>query len=51
MNLISNSDLSSAKLNLDINDIYNLVNDNSNITDFEKNNAFNSKAVPLSNES
>jgi hypothetical protein len=51
MNVISNSDSSSAKSNLDINDIYDLVNDNSNTTNFRENNASNSEAIPLSSES
>jgi hypothetical protein len=37
MNVIFNSDLLSAESNLDINNTYDLVNDDSNITDFGKN--------------
>jgi hypothetical protein len=37
MNVIFNSNSSSAESNLDINDTYDLVNDDSNITDFGKN--------------
>jgi hypothetical protein len=51
MNVISNSDSSSAKSNLDINDTYDLVNDDSSTTDFGENDASNSEAVPLSSES
>jgi hypothetical protein len=51
MNMISNSDLSSAESNLNINNIYNLVNDNSSITNFGENNVFNSEAISLSSES
>jgi hypothetical protein len=51
MNVISSSDSSSAESNLDINNIYNPVNNNSNTTDFGKNNVFNSEAVLLSSES
>jgi hypothetical protein len=51
MNVISNNDSSSAESNLDFNDTYNLVNDNSSITNFGENDASNSEAVPLSSES
>jgi hypothetical protein len=51
MNVISNSDSSSAESNLDINNNYDPANDNSSITDFEENNTFNSEIVPLLNES
>jgi hypothetical protein len=51
MNVISNSNLSSVKSNLDINNTYNSVNNNSNITNFRENNTFNSKVILLSNES
>jgi hypothetical protein len=51
MNVISNSDSSSAKSNLNINDTYDLVNDNFSITDFGENNAFNSEVIPLLSES
>jgi hypothetical protein len=51
MNVIFDSNSSSAESNLDINDTYNLVNDNSSTTDFGENDAFNSEVVPLSSES
>jgi hypothetical protein len=51
MNMISNSDLLSVESNLDINNIYNLVNNDSSITDFGENDASNSEAVLLSSES
>jgi hypothetical protein len=51
INVISNNDLSSAKSNLDINNTYNPINDNSSTTDFGENDAFNSEAVPSSSES
>jgi hypothetical protein len=51
MNVISDSDSLSAKSNLNINDIYNLINNDSSTTDFRENNAFNSEAVPSSSES
>jgi hypothetical protein len=47
INVISDSDSSSAESNLDINDIYDLINDNSSITDFRENDDSNSEAVPL----
>jgi hypothetical protein len=37
MNVISNSNSSNIKSNLNINDIYNSINDNSSITDFRVN--------------
>jgi hypothetical protein len=49
--LISNSDSSSAKSNLNINNIYNLVNNNSSTTNFRENNTFNFEVVLLSSES
>jgi hypothetical protein len=51
MNVISNSDSSSAESNLNINDIYNLVNNNSSIINFKENDAFNSEEVLLLSES
>jgi hypothetical protein len=45
--VISNSDLLSVELNLDINNIYNLVNENSSITDFGKNDASNFETILL----
>jgi hypothetical protein len=51
MNVISNSDSSSAKSNLDINNTYNLVNDDFSITDFGENNASNSEVVLSSSKS
>jgi hypothetical protein len=51
MNVISNNDSSSIESNLNINNIYNLVNNNFSITDFGENDAFNSEAVPSSSES
>jgi hypothetical protein len=51
MNVISNSDSSSAKSNLNINNTYNSINDDFSITDFGENNVFNSEAEPSSSES
>jgi hypothetical protein len=51
MNVIFNNDSLSVELNLDINNTYNLINDNSSTTDFGENNTFNFEAVPLSSES
>jgi hypothetical protein len=51
MNVISDSDSSSAESNLNINNTYNLVNDNFSITNFGENDAFNSEVVLLSSES
>jgi hypothetical protein len=51
INVISDNDSSNTKLNLNINNIYNLVNDNSSITDFGENDASNSEAVLLLSES
>jgi hypothetical protein len=51
MNVIFNSDSSSAESNLDINDTYDLVNDDFSITNFRKNDTSNSEAVLLSSES
>jgi hypothetical protein len=51
MNVISNNDSSSAESNLNINNTYNLVNDDSSTTNFKENNTFNSKVIPLSSES
>jgi hypothetical protein len=51
MNVISNSDSLSVESNIDINDTYNSVNNNSNITNFGENDTFNFKAIPLLNES
>jgi hypothetical protein len=51
MNVISDSNSSSAKSNLNINNIYDLINNDFSITDFEENDTSNSEAVPLSSES
>jgi hypothetical protein len=51
MNVISISNSLSAESNLNINNTYNPVNDNSNTTDFRENNASNSEVVLLSSES
>jgi hypothetical protein len=51
MNVISDSDSSSAESNLDINDTYDLINDNSNTTNFGKNDTSNFEAVLSSSES
>jgi hypothetical protein len=51
MNVISNSDSLSIESNLDINNTYDPINDDSSITDFGENDAFNSEAVPSSSES
>jgi hypothetical protein len=51
MNVISDSNSSSAESNLDINNIYNLINDDFNTTNFGENDVSNSEAVPLSSES
>jgi hypothetical protein len=51
INVISNSDLSSTESNLDINNTYDSVNDNSSTTNFKRNNSFNFEAVLLSSES
>jgi hypothetical protein len=51
INVIFDSDSSSAESNLNINNTYNLVNDNSSTTDFGENDAFNSEAVLLSSKS
>jgi hypothetical protein len=51
MNVISNSDSSSAKLNLDINNTYNSINDDFSIINFRENDASNFEAVPSSSES
>jgi hypothetical protein len=48
MNVISDNDLSSVESNLDINDTYDLINDNSSIINFGENNASNFEAVPSS---
>jgi hypothetical protein len=50
MNVISNSDSSSVKSNLNINNIHNLVNDDFSTTDFGENDVSNSEAVPLSSK-
>jgi hypothetical protein len=42
MNVISNNDSSSAKSNLNINNAYNLVNNDSSTINFGENDAFNS---------
>jgi hypothetical protein len=39
------------KLDLNIDNTYDIVNDDSNITDFRENNIFNSEAVPSSSKS
>jgi hypothetical protein len=51
MNVIFYNDSSSIESNLNINNTYNLVNNDSSIIDFGENDAFNSEAVPLSSES
>jgi hypothetical protein len=51
MNMIFDSDSSSVESNLDINNTYNPVNNDSSITVFGENDAFNFEAIPLSNES
>jgi hypothetical protein len=51
MNVISNRNSSSAESNLDINNTYNLINNNSSIIDFGENDASNFEAVPSSSES
>jgi hypothetical protein len=51
MNVIFDNDSSNAKSNLNINDTYNSVNDDSSTTDFGENNASNSEAVLLSSKS
>jgi hypothetical protein len=51
INVISDSDSSSAESNLDINDTYDLVNDDSNTIDFGENDTSNFEAVSLSSES
>jgi hypothetical protein len=51
INVISDSDSLSAESNLDINDIYNLINNDFNITDFGENDASNSEAIPSLSES
>jgi hypothetical protein len=49
--VISDNDSLSAESNLDINNTYDLVNNDSSTIDFEENDASNSEAVPLSSES
>jgi hypothetical protein len=49
--VISDSDSSSAESNLDINDTYDPINDDSSTTNFGENDAFNFEAVLLSSES
>jgi hypothetical protein len=51
MNVISDSNSSSVKSNLNINNIYNLVNNNSNTTNFGENDVSNFEAVLSSSES
>jgi hypothetical protein len=51
INVIFDSDSLSVELNLNINNTYNLVNNDFSITDFRENDAFNSEAVPSSSES
>jgi hypothetical protein len=51
INVISDSDLSSAESNLDINNTYDLVNDDFSITDFRENDVSNFEAAPSSSES
>jgi hypothetical protein len=51
MNVISNNDSLSIKSNLNINNIYNLINNNFSIIDFGENDAFNFEAVLLTSES
>jgi hypothetical protein len=51
MNVISDGNSSSVKSNLDINDTYNLINDNSSTTDFKENDTANSEVVLLSSVS
>jgi hypothetical protein len=49
--VISNSDSSNVKSNLNINNTYNLVNNNFSIIDFGKNDVFNFEEILLSSES
>jgi hypothetical protein len=51
INVISNSDSSSTESNLNINNTYNLVNNDFSTTDFGENNASNSEVISLSSES
>jgi hypothetical protein len=51
MNVISNNNSSSVKSNLDINNTYDLVNDNSNTINFKENNTFNFEVVLSLSES
>jgi hypothetical protein len=51
INVIIDSDSSSVESNLDIDNTYNSINDNSSITDFGENDATNSEAVLLLSES
>jgi hypothetical protein len=48
--VISNNNSSSVESNLNINNIYNLVNDDSSTTDSRENDASNSEAIPSLNE-
>jgi hypothetical protein len=49
--VISNSNSLSIESNLNINNTYDLINDNFSITDFGENDAFNFEEIPSSNES
>jgi hypothetical protein len=51
MNVISNSDSSNAESNLDINNTYNSINNDSSTTNFRENNVFNSEAILSLSES
>jgi hypothetical protein len=48
--VISNSNSLSVESNLDINDTYDPINDDSSITDFGENDTSNSEAILLSNK-
>jgi hypothetical protein len=50
INVISDSDSLSIESNLDINDTYDLVNNDFSTTDFGENNTSNSEAIPSSSE-
>jgi hypothetical protein len=51
MYVISNNNSLSVESNLDINNIYNPVNNDFSITDFRENNTFNFEIILLSSES
>jgi hypothetical protein len=51
MNVISNSNLSNAESNLNINNTYDSINDNVSIIDFGENDTSNSEAVLLLSKS